>query len=291
MGVTLLGALIGLAPRPLFAMMAMHPAPGLDALSDQQVGGVVMLLVERLCLSAGCRSGAWRRSVTIRITYGPLSLAIVAAILAALLVSLSGVVTVSASWALGDRRLVPALDDAQFGAPPTLLEGRDPRTNSMVSAAGHFAAACASCQRRTGRCASPVMQKAMPPAPKLTELDPGKYSDRELFYILTHGIKMTGMPAWGSAEPRPDEVRRMVAFVRAQHGMTPGRYRALVEEAGRRGNGRHWRASPRARSRAAWPAAQTGAVAGRATSRCGGQSATWPARSTRITPPTGGRAR
>ena len=45
MHMTLLGALIGLAPRPLYAMMAMHPAPGLDALADQQLGGVVMLVV------------------------------------------------------------------------------------------------------------------------------------------------------------------------------------------------------------------------------------------------------
>ena len=44
MHMTLLGALIGLAPRPLYAMMAMHPAPGLDALADQQLGGVVMLV-------------------------------------------------------------------------------------------------------------------------------------------------------------------------------------------------------------------------------------------------------
>ncbi|MEG8040645.1 cytochrome c oxidase assembly protein [Sphingomonas sp. LR60] len=45
MHMTLLGALIGLAPRPLYAMMAMHPAPGLSPLADQQLGGVVMLVV------------------------------------------------------------------------------------------------------------------------------------------------------------------------------------------------------------------------------------------------------
>ncbi|WP_235528252.1 cytochrome c oxidase assembly protein [Sphingomonas sp. Leaf231] len=45
MHMTLLGALIALAPRPLYAMMAMHPAPGLDALADQQMGGLVMLVV------------------------------------------------------------------------------------------------------------------------------------------------------------------------------------------------------------------------------------------------------
>ena len=44
MHMTLLGALIGLAPRPLYPMMAMHGGfGGLDALADQQLGGVVML--------------------------------------------------------------------------------------------------------------------------------------------------------------------------------------------------------------------------------------------------------
>lgn len=39
---TLLGALIGLAPRPLYPAMALH---GGDPLADQQLAGVVMLLV------------------------------------------------------------------------------------------------------------------------------------------------------------------------------------------------------------------------------------------------------
>ena len=45
MHMTLLGALIGLAPRPLYPAMA-HAAPGgLAPLADQQLAGVVMLLV------------------------------------------------------------------------------------------------------------------------------------------------------------------------------------------------------------------------------------------------------
>ncbi len=42
MHMTLLGALIGLAPRPLYPTMVHH---GGDALADQQLGGVVMLMV------------------------------------------------------------------------------------------------------------------------------------------------------------------------------------------------------------------------------------------------------
>ncbi len=56
MHMTLLGALIGLAPRPLYAMMAMHPAPGLDALADQQLGGAIMLAIGGVSYLAG---GLW----------------------------------------------------------------------------------------------------------------------------------------------------------------------------------------------------------------------------------------
>ncbi len=63
MHMTLLGALIGLAPRPLYAMMAMHPAPGLDALADQQLGGVVMLLVGG---ASYCLGGLWMLGTLLR---------------------------------------------------------------------------------------------------------------------------------------------------------------------------------------------------------------------------------
>ncbi len=43
MHMTLLGALIGLAPRPLYA--GLHAAHGMEPLADQQVGGVVMLMI------------------------------------------------------------------------------------------------------------------------------------------------------------------------------------------------------------------------------------------------------
>ncbi|CAM8668845.1 MULTISPECIES: cytochrome c oxidase assembly protein [Sphingobium] len=45
MHMTLLGALIGLAPRPLYAHMQHSGGLSLDALADQQLGGVIMLMV------------------------------------------------------------------------------------------------------------------------------------------------------------------------------------------------------------------------------------------------------
>lgn len=51
MHMTLLGALIGLAPRPLYQDMTMHH--GLDPLADQQLGGVVMLMIGAASYMAG----------------------------------------------------------------------------------------------------------------------------------------------------------------------------------------------------------------------------------------------
>jgi putative membrane protein len=45
MHMTLLGALIGLAPRPIYPGHGHHTAFGLSELADQQVGGVIMLAI------------------------------------------------------------------------------------------------------------------------------------------------------------------------------------------------------------------------------------------------------
>jgi len=104
----------------------------------------------------------------------------------------------------------------------------------LVSAAGHFAAACASCHGAPGRRPSPVMQAATPHAPDLQK-NALLWTDKQLNWILRHGVKFSGMPAWG-ARDRPDEVARMVAFVRALPSMTTAQYRALTEQAVGAGN-------------------------------------------------------
>ncbi|MCD6041157.1 MAG: cycA, partial [Burkholderiales bacterium] len=49
----------------------------------------------------------------------------------------------------------------------------------------------------------------------------------ELFWVVKHGIKMTGMPAW-PARQRDDEVWALVAFVRRLPGMTREEYERLT---------------------------------------------------------------
>lgn len=53
MHMTLLGALLGLAPRPIYAGHAHGGWPGLPPLADQQLGGVVMLAIGGVVYMAG----------------------------------------------------------------------------------------------------------------------------------------------------------------------------------------------------------------------------------------------
>ncbi|MFC6621494.1 c-type cytochrome [Novosphingobium panipatense] len=99
--------------------------------------------------------------------------------------------------------------------------------DGLISAAGHFRQACQVCHGAPGVPPSPVMHAATPHAPDLAGTA-AEYTDRELFWIVRHGIKYTGMPAWPETG-RDDEVRRMVSFVRQLPTMSPQQYRALTQ--------------------------------------------------------------
>jgi len=62
------------------------------------------------------------------------------------------------------------------------------------------------------------------------------YSDGEPFWILKHGIKMTGMPAW--ADHSDEELWATVAFLRKLPGMTQEEYAKLVMQS-MQGGGHH----------------------------------------------------
>jgi hypothetical protein len=52
------------------------------------------------------------------------------------------------------------------------------------------------------------------------------YTPAELFWIMKHGIRMTGMPAWG--DHSDDELWATVAFIEKLPGMTEQDYAKLV---------------------------------------------------------------
>jgi cytochrome c553 len=66
----------------------------------------------------------------------------------------------------------------------------------------------------------------LPPPPDLADAAV-KWNDRELFWIVKHGIKYTGMPAWVS-QHRDDEVWAVVAFLKRLPALDARGYQTLA---------------------------------------------------------------
>jgi cytochrome c553 len=73
----------------------------------------------------------------------------------------------------------------------------------------------------------PRVAQHMTPRPPYLASTIGNWETGELFYIVKHGIKFTGMPAW-PARGRDDEVWAMVAFLQKFSSLNNDEYRRLV---------------------------------------------------------------
>ena len=72
---------------------------------------------------------------------------------------------------------------------------------------------CVSCHGAPGVDASEAGDGLNPPAPDLTLPRVQKRTDGELFWLVQNGIRMTGMPAFGTTH-KDEEIWKIVAFVR-----------------------------------------------------------------------------
>ena len=103
-----------------------------------------------------------------------------------------------------------------------------------IKGAGAYETNCRVCHGSPAQPSPRVAQRMTPPPPYLPDVL-SLWEDRELYYIVRHGIKLTGMPAWPS-QGRDDEVWAMVAFLRTLPNLSAEQYRGLA--AGETGCGR-----------------------------------------------------
>ncbi|HZP07713.1 cytochrome c [Methyloceanibacter sp.] len=94
--------------------------------------------------------------------------------------------------------------------------------------AGQYAEMCSGCHLAPGMKRTEISWGLYPRAPELrrgTDLTPA-----EEFWVVKHGIKMTGMPAWGVTH---DDAMLwdIVAFLRKLPELTPDQYQDLVKSA------------------------------------------------------------
>lgn len=160
-----------------------------------------------------------------------LALAAAGAVALAAAVIGSGVVPITASsghWAITEwflhttmRRSV-ATHALAVEAPPADLDG----DASVMRGAGHYETGCRSCHGAPGE-RVPAVPRAMTPHPPLLAERVGTWTAPQLFYIVKHGVKFTGMPAF-PAQARDDEVWAVVGFLRRLPDLSPADYDALV---------------------------------------------------------------
>ncbi len=156
---------------------------------------------------------------------------VLGAAVAGLFIAWSGLIGISAStghWKVTDWFLHWAMQSsvrtAAIGTEvPPFHDGMLPM------AAGHFERGCAICHGSPAMPSPAIARGMLPVPPDLKTVIPG-WTDAELFQIVQHGVRFTGMPSWPVTE-REDEVWAMVAFLRRYPELDAPSYRRLAGHA------------------------------------------------------------
>ena len=75
------------------------------------------------------------------------------------------------------------------------------------------------------------LQGLYPAPPDFTSKQTVLPSDAEVYWIIRNGLKMTGMPAFGSTHS-DEEIWGIILFVRCVQNLTPEEYDTMVKTAG-----------------------------------------------------------
>src|SRR5712691_10146255 len=93
------------------------------------------------------------------------------------------------------------------------------RPHGNVSCDKLFGTECAACHGLDGHTPTDAGRWMYPRAADLTSHDAQLYSDRELFWIVKNGIRLSGMPAFGKVET-DEHIWNLAQFVRTLRDST-----------------------------------------------------------------------
>jgi len=94
--------------------------------------------------------------------------------------------------------------------------------DSVQAGMAHYADHCASCHANDGSGNTALGRGLFPPAPDMRGRATQAMSDGELFYVIEHGVRFTGMPAWSTGTAAGEETSwQLVNFVRHLPQLTP----------------------------------------------------------------------
>ncbi len=161
-----------------------------------------------------------------------------------LLAALIGIVVWSGSYDVGATN-PPGRLEKKFAALALdrAIQKRAPaRSNPFAkpedvrAGLAHYKENCLDCHGAPGVEESEFGQGLNPPAPDLTLPSVQRMRDGELYWVVSNGIRMTGMPAF-SPTHKEDEIWKIVAFVRHLPEITKEEQQTL--KAGQEGEEHH----------------------------------------------------
>ena len=85
----------------------------------------------------------------------------------------------------------------------------------------HFADHCAGCHANDGSGDTEMGRKMYPRAPDMRLPATQRLTDGELYWIIENGVRLTGMPAWGTGGDDDVDTWKLVHFIRRLKDVTP----------------------------------------------------------------------
>ena len=103
----------------------------------------------------------------------------------------------------------------------------------IVNGAGNYQAMCEGCHLAPGMDASEISKGLYPTPPNLSK---EKVEPEHAYWAIKHGIKASGMPAWGKSMDE-QSIWSLTAFLQKLPTLDEAQYRAMVEGSGGHSHG------------------------------------------------------
>ena len=110
-----------------------------------------------------------------------------------------------------------------LSVPSSMKSATNPFTATpelIAEQRAHFADHCALCHANNGSGETTIGKNMYPKPPDMRQAQTQNLTDGEIYAIIHHGIRLTGMPAWGDAV-NDDQSWKVVLFIRHLPNLTP----------------------------------------------------------------------